>query len=108
MTFVEANESLVILNLAPALEESLIDWLLAREGGGGFTSLAAQGHSTRHDHLSVAEQVSGRQSRQQFQIQMPTAAVEAFLEEIQAAFGGAAIHFWVLPIMQSGRFGATG
>jgi hypothetical protein len=107
MTFVEASESLVILNVSPDLEESLVDWLLARKGGGGFTSFAAQGHSTRHDHLSVAEQVSGRQRRQQFQIQMATVAVEEFLDDLQKSYGGAAIHYWVLPIMRSGRVGNT-
>lgn len=104
MTFIEASESLVILNVPPSLEEALVDWLLAREGGG-FTSFPAQGHSTRHDHLSVAEQVSGRQARSQFQVQMATSAVDGFLGALQQALGRAGIHYWVMPILRSGRFG---
>ncbi len=108
MTFAGASESLVILNVSPELEESLVDWLLAREDGGGFTSFAAQGHSTRHDNLSVAEQVSGRQWRQQFQVQMESASVDEFLDALQASLGSGGIHYWVLPIFRSGRFGVTG
>lgn len=105
MTFDETSESLVILNAPPNLEEALVDWLLAHGSGTGFTSFPAEGHSTRHDNLSTAEQVSGRQRRQQFQVQMAAAAVDEFLEALQAALGGAGIHYWVLPVLRSGRFG---
>ena len=105
MNFSAVDESLVILNVPPALEETLVDWLLAREEGGGFTSFPAEGHSTRHQGLSIAEQVSGRQARRQFQIQMETQAVDGFLDALQSLLGQAGIHFWVMPIMKSGRFG---
>ena len=99
MTFDETSESLVILNAPPSLEEALVDWLLAHGSGTGFTSFPAEGHSTRHD------QVSGRQRRQQFQVQMASAAVDEFLDALQASLGGAGIHYWVLPVTRSGRFG---
>jgi hypothetical protein len=105
MTFDETSESLVILNAPPSLEEALVDWLLAHGRGTGFTSFPAEGHSTRHDNLSTAEQVSGRQRRQQFQVQMASAAVDEFLNALQASLGGAGIHYWVLPVSRSGRFG---
>jgi hypothetical protein len=99
-----SNEALLILNAPPDLEEALVDWLLARKHGTGFTSFPAQGHSTRHDNLSIAEQVSGRQRRQQFQIQMASDEVDEFLDALQASLGGAGIHYWVQPILRSGRF----
>ncbi len=103
MTLQDNSESLVILNAPPGIEEALVDWLLARKGGAGFTSSPVQGHSTRHDHLSIAEQVSGRQRRQQFQVQMPSAAVDEFLDGLRSSLGAAGIHFWVLPISRSGH-----
>ncbi len=105
MSLDEYAESLVILNAPPSLEEALVDWLLAHKHGTGFTSFPAHGHSTRHDNLSIAEQVSGRQRRQQIQVQMASAAVDEFLNDLQASLGGAGIHYWVLPISRSGRFG---
>ena len=107
MTSDQGAEALVILNVPPAIEESLIDWLLAHKRRMGFTSFPAQGHSTRHDNLSVAEQVSGRQRRQQFQIQMACEDVDEFLAALQDSLGAAGIHYWVVPIARSGRFAAT-
>jgi hypothetical protein len=103
MSLDECNESLLILNAPPNLQEALVDWLLAHKHGTGFTSFPAQGHSTRHDNLSIAEQVSGRQRRQQFQVQMASDEVDDFLDALQASLGGTGIHYWVQPISRSGR-----
>ena len=97
------EELLVVLNVPPSLEESVVDWLLAREEGVGFTSFPVYGHSTRHEDLSPAEQVSGRQKRQQFQIQIRQEAVDSFLDGARGEFGSAGVHFWVLPLFAGGQ-----
>jgi hypothetical protein len=97
------DEALVVLNVPPNLEETVVDWLLARDGGVGFTSFPVFGHSTSHAGLSPAEQVSGRQRRQQFQIQLRQDAVELFLDDASRALGEAGVHFWVLPLLSGGR-----
>ena len=97
------EESLIVLNVPPSLEESVVDWLLAREGRVGFTSFPVFGHSTRHEDLSPAEQVSGRQKRQQFQIQIRQDAVDSFLNDARSDFGSAGIHFWILPLFAGGQ-----
>jgi len=99
------GEALIVLNVPPNLEEAIVDWLLAREDGGGFTSFPVFGHSTRHDGLSPAEQVSGRQRRQQFQVQMKYDAVDQFVDDARKAFGNAGVHFWVVPLYAGGRLG---
>ena len=93
MTAIESTEALVVLNVPPELEETVVDWLLKRVGGVGFTSFAVSGHSTSHDDLSAAEQVSGRQRRQQF------------LSDARDTLGGTDIRYWVLPVTQTGRLG---
>jgi hypothetical protein len=97
------DEALIVLNVPPNLEETIVDWLLAREDGAGFTSFPVFGHSTRHDGLSPAEQVSGRQRRQQFQIQLKKGAVDSFIDDARAALGNAGVHFWVLPLYAGGH-----
>lgn len=104
----ESAEVLIILNIPPALEDAVVDWLLSRVGGTGFTSVSASGHSTSHDDLSVAEQVSGRQQRQQFQIQIQADVVAGFLSDARDTLGGADIRYWVLPVIQTGRLGTDG
>jgi hypothetical protein len=97
------EELLVVLNVPPSLEESVVDWLLARKEGTGFTSFPVFGHSTRHDDLSPAEQVSGRQRRQQFQVQIRQDAVDAFLQDASNDLGSAGVHFWVVPLIAGGQ-----
>jgi hypothetical protein len=104
MTDARAEEVLVVLNVPPSLEEAVVDWLLARKESTGFTSFPVSGHSTRHEGLSLAEQVSGRQARQQFQVQIAATAVGQFLEEARHAFGAAGIHYWALPLLAGGSF----
>ena len=103
MTESNFKESLVTLNVPPNLEEPVVDWLLAREDSTGFTSFPVYGHSTSHAGLSQAEQVSGRQRRQQFQIQIRTDDVAVFVENIRLSFAAAGIRYWVLPLAQGGH-----
>lgn len=103
----EVAELLVVLNVPPNLEGPVVDWLLAREESTGFTSFPVFGHSTRHDDLSPAEQVSGRQRRQQFQVQIRQDSVDSFLQDARNDLGSAGIHFWVLPLIAGGHLKGT-
>jgi hypothetical protein len=107
MTAFETDEALVVLNVPPQLEEAVVDWLLERVGGAGFTSYKVSGHTTRHEDLSTAEQVSGRQQRQLFQVQIGADVVQGFLSDASDTLGTADIHYWVLPVMQTGRLGGS-
>lgn len=99
----EHAEALITLNVPPDLEEAIVDWLLAREDSTGFTSFPVYGHSTSHDGLSPTEQVTGRQRRQQFQIQIRAGNVNAFIESVRKSFAAAGLHFWVVPIILGGH-----
>lgn len=93
----------VTLNVAPTLEERIVDWLLDRDAASGFTSYAAHGHGARHAGLSLAEQVSGRQRRVEFRIELPEAALDEFLAELTASFGGFDLYYFVSPVLRSGH-----
>ena len=103
MTMVDAADALVVLNVPPELEGTVVDWLLEHTGGAGFTSFAVSGHSTSHEDLSISEQVSGSQRRQLFQVQISAAAVQDLLADAQEKLGAADIRYWVLPVMRAGR-----
>jgi hypothetical protein len=94
---------LVVITSSPSLEGQVIDWLLSQDRGTGFSSVPVNGHSTRHDHLSVAEQVIGRQRRLQFQVQIEGERCDAFLESLKGEFAGADIHYWVVPVFAAGQ-----
>jgi hypothetical protein len=103
----EATEAsvMVTVNVPPAIEERFVDWLLSSDAIAGFTSYEAYGHGANHDHLSVAEQVSGRQRRVEFRIQLAAEALDAVLAALTAGFRGVDLYFLVTPVLRSGHLG---
>jgi Protein of unknown function (DUF3240) len=99
MTEQTEDSVLVVITISPTLEDELIDWLLEREGATGFSSYAVNGHSSSHEHLSVAEQVSGRQRRLQFQVAIKRADLEGFVASLNTSFGRTGMHYWVVPLL---------
>jgi hypothetical protein len=91
------------INVAPAAEERLIDWLLGRDDVAGFTSYVAYGHGASHDDLTVAEQVTGRQRRVELKLELPADALEAFLAALLDGFAGTDLYYYVTPAMRSGH-----
>ena len=102
MTDRVSDQILFVLSAPPMLEDQLIDWLLERDEATGFTSLNVNGHSSDPLHLTVAEKVSGRQRRLQFQVHIRGAALEAFRSGLEQTFTGADLHYWVLPVLAAG------
>ena len=93
---------LVTLNVPPKLEEAVVDWLLGSGRGSGFTSYPVRGHSSSAVGLSLAEQVSGRQKRIQFEIEMAASDAAEFIQNASAAFGAADVQCVVLPAFAAG------
>jgi hypothetical protein len=93
---------LYVISIPPSLEDQLIDWLLDRAEPAGFSSSSISGHSSDPSHLSVAEKVSGKQHRLQFQVQIDAAQVEPFTAGLRAEFDGSDVHFWAIPLALSG------
>lgn len=52
--------------------------------------------------IRAAEQVSGRQQRYQFQVQMPARRTDDFLAGLREAFTGADIRYWIMPVLAGG------
>jgi nitrogen regulatory protein PII len=92
---------LLVLNITPELEEELVDYLLSLEEVGGFTSYPVHGHGEQ-GRLSIAEQVSGRRKRVQFEILLPEQQVDNLIAGL-AEEVGKGIHYWQLPVMRSGH-----
>ncbi len=97
----------VVLSASPGLEDAVIDWLLGRRGKTGFTSSTIYGHSSRHEGLSIAEQVSGRRRRTQFEVHMTLAAARDFVRDAVDNFGAADIHCVVLPAIAAGSLASV-
>lgn len=94
-------KTLLILNLSPELEEDMVDYLLPREAVGGFTSYHTRGHG-HHADMSLAEQVSGRRKRLQFEIIIEESEVANLLAGL-ADKVGKDILYWQQAISNIGR-----
>lgn len=94
---------IVTLDVAPTLEERVVDWLLSSDTAEGFTTFATYGHGSRHDELSVAEQVSGRQKRVAFRAEIEAGALDVFLESLRSRFAGSDVRYFVTPVVASGQ-----
>jgi hypothetical protein len=94
-------KTLLVLNLPPELEEDMVDYLLAQDGVGGFTSYPARGHGD-NVNMSLAEQVSGRRRRLQFEVIMEESAVADLLTGLETKVGRD-ILYWQQVISNIGR-----
>jgi hypothetical protein len=92
------DRSLLTLIAPPGLEEPLVDWLLERAPDHGFSSFPAHGHSSRHEGLTLAEQVSGRKRQVRFEMHLPAAELTVLIEGLKRDFAGAGLHYWVTPL----------
>lgn len=92
---------ILMLNIAPELEEDLVDYLLSIEQIVGFSSYTVYGHGQQHG-LSVAEQVSGRRKRSQYELIVNVSTIPLILSGLAEA-EGRDIVYWQQPVSNFGR-----
>ena len=95
------DKCLVTLYVPPALEETLVDFLLENDEICGFSTTEAYGHGQRPSGMTLLEQVTGRQRRIQFMIETKQAYVSTLLELLGKKFVG--LHYMVTPLLAAGR-----
>ncbi len=77
---------MLVLNIPPEFEEDLVDYLLSIGSVTGFTSYETRGHGSNLT-LSIAEQVSGRRKRLQFELLVEDEAIQSLLDGLSTAVG---------------------
>lgn len=96
---------LLTLTSAPALEESLVDWLLARVDISGFSSSHILGHGSHESSMSFAEQVLGRQTRVQFTVHTEVEIAKRMIDNLNSRFPDTHLHYCIIPVLQFGTVG---
>lgn len=96
------NNVLLTLIARPDAEEIVIDWLLGRDELSGFTGEAAWGHSREHGPFNLVEQVTGRQRRSIFHLQIESAQAEPLLEAMRDDLSGLGLRYWLVPMLDHG------
>ncbi len=94
---------LLHLIVPTALEDALAEWLLERDDVPGFSSLPIAGHGSSEHSMTLAEQVAGRSRRVLFLVELPQPVAEQVLVDLRGAFAGTGLHWWLLPVLATGR-----
>lgn len=94
---------LLTLISAPSMEETLIDWLLTQEEISGFSSTEIYGHGSRSMHLSLLEQVTGRQKRIQFLVHTQNDIARRLIAELEQKYPNTGLHYLVTPVIEAGQ-----
>ncbi len=99
-------DCLLTLAVPRALEEELIDVLMAHPGHApGFTLLHGFGLGSRVQLDSAMEQVQGRARRVFVQVALPRERVAPLLALLAQELQNPAIAWWLVPLLGFGRLG---
>ena len=97
------NNVLISIVVVPTIEDMVVDWLLERKEISGFTSIAVDGHGSSAHSMTIGEQVAGRKKQVMFQFYLPEQSMSSVVEGLQESFQGTGLHYWVTPVLDSGR-----
>lgn len=87
-----------------AVEERVLDTLLALGEAGVFASTPAHAHGFAHGLLSTEEQVSGRSGALLVQLLLEQDQLDTVLAELQRELAQGGVRYWVMPIIRQGEF----
>lgn len=88
----------------PAVEEKLLDMLLAAVGSEVFTSTPTHSHGTAPGRLTAEEQVMGRSRAIQVQVLLSGAELESLRALLKSEFAGTGLRYWVTAVAFEGEF----
>lgn len=93
--------TMLVVNAPPQLEEDMVDYLLSHSCITGFTSYLVRGHGD-NKNMTLAEQVSGRRKRIQFEFILEEKYVEGLIGGLQSNVG-TDITYWQQQIVNFGQ-----
>ncbi|GBG15482.1 peptidase [Novimethylophilus kurashikiensis] len=86
----------------PALEETLVDWLLENESVSGFSTMHGYGHGANTSAMSLLDQVAGRQRKVEFIVSTTEAVAQQLVAGLREKFAGSRLHYMVMPLVSEG------
>lgn len=86
-----------------AVEEKLLDALLATVGADVFTSTPTHSHGTAPGRLSATEQVMGRSRSVQVQVLLSPQELQGLRELLLREFAGTGLRYWATAVALEGE-----
>lgn len=88
--------------LPRALEEDIVDFLLAYETQVGFISHEVALHHFEKQGLSVSEQVWGKRLKLCYEIEVESEMLATLKQGLKDQFKGSGVVYYVLPVIEQG------
>jgi hypothetical protein len=86
-----------------AVEERVVDLLLALGESGVFTSAPTHAHGFAHGRLNAAEQVSGRSRASLIHLVLPGREIDGLLAELRRELPHSGVRYWVTEVLSQGE-----
>jgi hypothetical protein len=99
------NEQLLVVVVAEAIREELIDALIQYEEISGFGLQEISGYSREHSQYDLAEQVAGYRKLCRFEIQHRKDQEFDLLDMIREVCNASHARYWIVPIIHGGQLG---
>lgn len=84
------------------MQDVLADWLLSYQDALIFSSTSINCHGLDPVSLNIAEQVTARQRKLEFQIQTTLTTARDIAASLRQAFPGAHLRYWIQPVVEAG------
>ena len=94
---------LLLVSVPRALEERVIDWLLARDDVTTFSSVTVDVHGVDPVDLLGPERVSARQRKTEFRVRVPASHLDGMIAALASELRGAELDWLAVPIEAEGR-----
>lgn len=101
------SEQLLIVMVADAIREDMIDALIQCDSIGGFSQYEINGYSREHSQYDLSEQVAGYRKLCRFEIQHNAALEAELLALVRAVCSASHARYWVVPILHGGQLGQS-
>ena len=99
------NEQLLIVMVADAIREDMIDALIQCQSIQGFSQYEINGFSREHSQYDLAEQVAGYRRLCRFEIKHRTEQEEELLALLRRVCSASHARYWVVPVTCTGQIG---
>ncbi len=97
------SEGVLIIIIAPSLEEWMVDLLLEQQDISGFTSSYVSAHGSHTSQLSMVEQVTGRQQKVQLMVYGELETLKRLIQLLKSKLNHSDTRYILLPSLVSAQ-----
>jgi len=96
------ERQLLTIIITPNIEDTVVDWLLARPEIERFNSYQVKSYNKEHSDYSPLERVTGWKRKIAIRVLFPTEIMPEVIQELKSVFANSGIYYRVTPFLDEG------